>query len=221
MTELTLALDGRGGTIALHTAIVAGWTGRDARAVEAHIAELEAVGVTRPSSTPIFYRVSATRLTTGAEIESTPASSGEVEPVLLRHEGQLWVGVGSDHTDRELESYSVAASKQLCDKPIATELWRYEHVVTHWDRLILRSWITADGSEVLYQEGAVEGLLPADDLLARAEPPLTDGTVMFCGTLAAIGGVRPAPTFRYELEDPILGRTIAGRYAMRELPLIS
>jgi hypothetical protein len=48
-----------------------------------------------------------------------------------------------------------------------------------------------------------------------------DGTVMFCGTFAAIGGIRPAARFRYELEDPVLGRRIGAGYAMRPLPLVS
>ena len=113
MHELTLDLDGRQATVPIETAVVAGWTGRDRGAVEEHIAELEALGVARPSSVPLFYRVSASRLTTAREIETTASSSGEVEAVVLRHDGRLWVGVGSDHTDRELESYSVAVSKQV------------------------------------------------------------------------------------------------------------
>lgn len=221
MIELTLALGRCETLVAVHTAIVAGWTGRDRAALEEHMAELEALGVSRPSTAPIFYRVSASRLATGTEIESTASSSGEVEPVLLRHEGELWVGVGSDHTDRELESYSVAASKQLCDKPIAHELWPYEEVSGHWDQLILRSQISIEGGAALYQEGPLEALLPPSELLVLATPALEDGALMFCGTIAARGGIRPASEFHYELEDPVLGRTIAGRYAMRVLPLIS
>ena len=115
MHDLTLDLGGRQASVTIETAVVAGWTGRDRGAVEEHIAELEALGVARPSSVPLFYRVSASRLTTAREIETTASSSGEVEAVLLRHDGRLWVGVGSDHTDRELESFSVAVSKHLCE----------------------------------------------------------------------------------------------------------
>jgi hypothetical protein len=218
MTQLTLHLDGRETQVEIDTVIVAGWTGRDRAAVEEHIAELEALGVARPSRVPVFYRVSASRLTTASTIESTSASCGEVEPVLLHHEGKLWVGVGSDHTDREVETYGVAVSKQLCDKPVAPELWPYEQVAEHWDRLVVRSWIEDD---VLYQEGALAGLLHPDDLLALAEPQPRDGALMFCGTVAAIGGIRAASAFRYELVDPVLNRTIGARYAMQTLPLVS
>ena len=34
--------------------VVAGWTGRDIAALEKHIRELEAIGVKRPKTTPIF-----------------------------------------------------------------------------------------------------------------------------------------------------------------------
>jgi hypothetical protein len=217
MAELTLTLGGREETVVIETAIVAGWTGRDRVAVEAHMAELEAVGVPRPSSAPVFYRVSASRVTTGGVIESTGTSSGEVEAVLLHHDGRLWVGAGSDHTDREVETYSVAVSKQMCDKPIVGELWAYEDVAEHWDRLTLRSWIDDD---VIYQEGTLQALLHAADLLQVASPPLQDGTLMFCGTVPAIGGIRAATRFRYELEDPVLGRKLTGGYTMQNLPLI-
>ena len=47
--------------VGIDDAIVAGWTGRDSAAVEKHIRELEALGVKRPATTPIFYRVSCAR----------------------------------------------------------------------------------------------------------------------------------------------------------------
>jgi uncharacterized protein DUF2848 len=217
VVELTLTLGGRSTAVVIDTLIVAGWTGRDRAAVEAHIAELAAVGVQRPSSVPVFYRVSASRLTTSTSIEATPASSGEAEALLLRENGRLWVGVGSDHTDREVETYDVAVSKQMCDKPLAAELWPYEDVADHWDRLAVRSWVDED---VLYQEGTLDGLMHPVDLESMSDPDLDDGTLMFCGTFPAIGGVRPAAGFRYELEDPVLDRKIGAGYEIRTLPLV-
>jgi hypothetical protein len=218
VSELVLTLDGVETSISVGIAIVAGWAGRDRASVDEHIAELAELGVAPPSNVPLFYRVSASRLTTAPEIEAPAPSSGEVEAVLLRHRGRLWVGVGSDHTDREVESYSVAVSKQMCDKPIGRTFWAYEDVAEHWDRLVLRSWVD-DG--VLYQEGPLSSLLHPDELLRRVEPPMVDGTLLFCGTIAAIGGVRPALAFRYELMDPVLSRAIEASYVNRPLPLIS
>ena len=132
----TLILDfheGAGAPVSRETivtnAVIAGWTGRDAEAVEKHIVELEKLGVQRPASTPIFYRVSAARLTTADKIEVLgDQSSGEVEFVLLQAHGKLWVGAGSDHTDRKVETYNVSVSKEMCDKPVAREFWPFEEV---------------------------------------------------------------------------------------------
>jgi hypothetical protein len=218
---LDLTLGGEVVPTEIRTAIVAGWAGRDKDAVERHILELEELGVPRPSATPLFYRVSAARVTIDPEIESTAAASGEVEAVLLRSDGRLWVGVGSDHTDREVEAYKVAVSKELCMKPIAAELWPYEEAVDHWDELVLRAWIVANGEEVLYQEGGLASLLSGEDLMTASEPALADGSIMFCGTFEAKGGIRPSARFRYELEDPVRGRSIGGYYSVRTLPMIS
>jgi hypothetical protein len=218
MTELRLRLGKDSVGVPIGTVIVAGFAGRDSAGVEEHIVELAALGVPRPSRVPLFYRVSTSRLTTAPEVESSAAASGEVEALLLRHAGRLWVGVGSDHTDREVEIHSIAVAKQMCDKPMAPDLWPFEEVAPHWDELVLRAWIDGD---VLYQEGTLASLLAAGELAERAEPPLEDGTVMLCGTVPVIGGIRRARSFSYELADPVLDRSIAGSYTIREVPLVS
>lgn len=202
--------------------IIAGWTGRDPAAVEHHIRELEALGVKRPATVPIFYRVSAARLTTDTALQMLGEhTSGEVEFVLVKALGRLWVGTGSDHTDREAESVGVSLSKQICDKPIAPALWAFDDVIPHWDRLILRSYATTDGRRALYQEGAVSALLHPEDLLSRlGKGQIADGTAIFGGTLPAIGGVRPADRFDFELEDPVRRKTIAHHYDIFTLPVL-
>jgi Protein of unknown function (DUF2848) len=203
--------------------VIAGWTGRDRAAVEKHIAELEALGVKRPATTPIFYRAAGARLTTDDRIEALgETSSGEAEFVLLQHGGRLWVGAGSDHTDREVEKYGVSVSKQMCDKPIAPEFWPYDDVAPHWERLLLRAHITENGARKLYQEGPVTAMLDPLALIERFghKAALDEGTLMFCGTLAAHGGVRPSDVFEFELDDPVLGRKIAHRYGIANLPVL-
>lgn len=221
--QLTLMLvsggEERTATVTVRHAIIAGWTGRDPVAVEKHIKELEELGVPRPASTPIYYRVAASRITTAPQIQVTGTeSSGETEFVLLKHDGRLWVGVGSDHTDRKVETYNITVSKQMCEKPMAHTFWTLDDVRDHWDRLELRSW-TADGE--LYQEGSVAAMRMPDELMTQyAGKGLPDDAVMFCGTLAAIGGVRPSPQFSFELNDPVLGRKIAHAYEITELPVL-
>jgi hypothetical protein len=210
--------------VGIDDAIVAGWTGRDAAAVEKHIRELEALGVKRPASTPIFYRVSAARLTTGTEIEVVGThSGGEVEFVLLQHDGRMWVGTGSDHTDRQVETYGVTVSKQMCDKPLAPVFWAFDEVAPHWDQLRLRAHVIENGERKVYQEGPVTAMLAPFDLIGRylkTGVRLPENTLMFCGTLAARGGVRATAHFAFEIEDPVLGRKIAHAYSVRVLPVL-
>jgi len=195
--------------------VIAGWTGRDEAALQKHIRELEALGVRPPKTTPAFYRVAASLFTFADEIEvSGQDTSGEVEFVLVRTENELRVMVGSDHTDRKAETIGVSLAKQLCAKPVSAESWRYEEVQPHWERLVLRSW--ADGR--LYQEGPVTAMRTPEDLLERFGG-LKSGWAMFCGTLAAEGGIRPAQKFAMELEDPVLGRSLRHEYRIKVLPI--
>ena len=204
--------------------VVAGWTGRDAAAIEHHIEELFAIGVPRPLSVPLFYRIAASQITQGAKLQVLgPDTSGEVEPVLVSLADGLWVGLGSDHTDRKAETLGVALSKQLCGKVLCDRLWRYDDVAPHWDSLMLRSWGMFDGKRLLYQEGAAAAIREPADLLRRYlghDGALPAATVMFCGTFAAKGGVRPASRFEMELEDPVLGRKLACGYDIEALPVV-
>ena len=209
--------------VTIERTVVAGWTGRDPVAVEKHIKELEALGVKRPATTPIFYRVSTARLTTDKVIEAVgDASGGEAEFLLLKHDGKMWVGTGSDHTDRAVETYGVTVSKQMCEKPIAPVFWVYDDVAPHWDRLLLRSYVLNGTERTLYQEGPITKMMDPKALLARynGSAELPDNTLMFCGTLAAIGGIRATDAFEFEIEDPVLGRRITHSYRVEKLPIL-
>ena len=203
--------------------VVAGWTGRDKAAVEHHIAELAAIGVKRPRSVPCFYRLGANLLTTGHEVEVVGEhSSGEVEFVLIAAPEAMYVGVGSDHTDRKVEAYGVTVSKQTCPKPLGRELWRLAEVEGHWDRLVLRSHVTRGDKRRLYQEGAVSGMLAPGELLARfpdSPGSLPIGTAMFCGTLPVQGEIGGGERFEIELHDPATNRILRHAYATRNLPI--
>jgi hypothetical protein len=227
MPVLSAAIESRAGRrqveIPVRELVLAGWTGRDKAAMEHHISELEALGVKRPATTPIYYRVAASRLTTDDAIEVPGAdSSGEVEFVLVSAGGALMVGVGSDHTDRKAETYGITLSKQLCDKPLATTFWPFAELIDHWDELILRAFITRNGERALYQEGSLAKMLPPDELIRgyASSGTLADGTMMFGGTLAAIGGIRGADRFEGELEDRRAGRRLAFAYDIRCLPVL-
>jgi hypothetical protein len=214
---------------AVDTLVIAGWTGRDRAAIEHHIEELAALGVPRPSTVPLYYRVSHAALTQADRIEALgEASSGEAEPVLLRVQGRWWLTVGSDHTDRKVEAYSVAVSKQMCAKPLARQAWCWDDVEAYADELILRSEVYEGGRWVAYQQGTLASIRPLPDLVGGyvggASP--ADGLVMFCGTLAvrpdATGrGVRPTPRLRLAIEDARRRRSLAHEYSVATLPVVA
>ena len=206
---------------AIKNLVVAGWTGRNVEALEAHIKELEAVGVKRPKSVPIFYRNAASLLTTAGTIEAVgDKSSGEVEFVLYSLDDGLWLGVGSDHTDRKAETINVTLSKQMCAKPVGPTLWRYDEVRPHWDKLMLRSFVPEGAGKRLYQEGPVTNMRSPEELIKLYidSDRLPAGTAMFCGTFAVHGGFSYGGLFEMELEDSVLGRKITHSYRTVSLP---
>lgn len=208
--------------VEIEQVVIAGWTGRDAVALQAHIDELAEMGIPGPKEVPMFYRTSAAHVTTANAIQVIgPDSSGEVETFILKTGGDLWLGVGSEHTDRKAETAGITLAKQLCEKPLANQLWPLEEVADHLDQLILRAWIQEDGKRVLYQEGTLAEMRTCQELmdLYSEGAGLDDNTLMFGGTLAAIGGVRPSSRFEFELEDPVLGRRIQHGYDIEELPI--
>jgi hypothetical protein len=202
--------------------IVAGWTGRDEAALRHHIEELAAIGVPRPSSVPVFYRNAVSNVVQTDRLEVLgPDTSGEVEPVIVALADGLWVGLGSDHTDRKAETMGIALSKQLCGKVMGTELWRFDDIAAHWDRIVIRSFATIGGQRMLYQEGPLAAMRHPDDLIARYGTKLAPDTIMFCGTLGAQGGIRPASRFEMELDDPVLRRRMTQAYDVIDLPVIT
>jgi hypothetical protein len=213
--------DGSAIDVMIDTLIIAGWTGRDPMAMEAHIVELEKLGVKRPAAMPIFYRGAAQLLTQAPVIEVVgDHSSGEAEPVVFKLQDGLWLGIGSDHTDRKVETIDITISKQLCAKPVGKTLWRFDSVAGHWDELIIRSYATRNGKRHLYQEGPLSKMRHPDDLTARyGVETLPAGAAMFCGTLAVHGEIASSDEFDIELEDPVHKRKMSHSYRITTLPL--
>lgn len=226
-TLLKFDVDPTGETlfVDVQTLIIAGWAGREQSEIDAHIKELEEIGVSPPSTTPLFYRVAADLLTSKRKLQFVgPDTSGEVEVVLIGTEQGTIVTVGSDHTDRHAETLSVALSKQACVKPVSERCWWLSDVIKHWDQLRITSSITTDQGSVVYQSGNLDSLLPPRDLLEKfgaQQPELPSGFAMYCGTLPVIDGVRPADVFSFKLEDPILKRSLEHSYQIDVLPVVS
>jgi hypothetical protein len=80
------------------------------------------------------------------------------------------------------------------------------------------------GATVLYQEGALASLRTPLELIAgytQGAALLPAGTGMVCGTVGAIGGIRPAPSFAMELFDPRRNRRLTHRYDVEMLPEVA
>lgn len=198
----------------------AGYVGRDQNEVRRHIEELAQKGIPGPKTTPTLYPVIPRTLVTGGEIEVySHETCGEVEYVLLvENERTIYVGVGSDHTDRHLEETDIPRAKQICPNVISQTVWPLTEVEDHWDDLEIQSKAVEDGQEILYQKGRLELILDPNSLLefvrSKLKAPL-DGMVIFSGTLGTLtGGFIYAEQFEAQLVDPKLDRRLELSYSV-------
>jgi hypothetical protein len=198
--------------------INAGYVGRNQEEVRRHIEELAEQGIPGPKSTPTLYPVIPRALVTDSQIEVySRETSGEVEYVLLIvDERRIFVGLGSDHTDRHLEEADIPRSKQICPNVLSRTVWPLDEVRDHWDDLLMRSRVASSGQEVLYQEARLDLILGPEDLVAFVQsklPGSLDGTVIFSGTVGMLtGGFVYGERFEAELVDEKLSRRLELAY---------
>jgi hypothetical protein len=79
------------------------------------------------------------------------------------------------------------------------------------------------GERLLYQDSSISALRTPRDLIRKraGSDMLPAGTLMFCGTPGAIGGIRPATRFEMELRDPVLNRSLTHNYDVEVLSVVS
>jgi hypothetical protein len=201
-----------------------GYVGRDAAAVRHHIEELAKEGVPPPATIPLRIPMPLGSLTTQGEIDvSGERTSGEVEVVFLLTREKVYVGVGSDHTDRELERRNMALSKQVCPNVLGRRVWDFDEIKQQWDELSIQSWVRDEsGTEVLYQRAMLKSLLPAETLIDCGRTALksasADGLVIYSGTIGLLNSqFIYAPSFRCELYQPGTQRKLTCHYNVRTL----
>ena len=207
--RLQLQLDGAPLEFVVRRAIVAGYTGRDASKVRAHIEELERQGIPAPERVPTQYVIDPSLITTAGEIEiGTHRISGEVEAALLFRSNNLddaLVAAASDFTDREEERRSIQRSKEFA-KPVSKQVWKYSDVAGCWDAIASRSWVVREPNAALYQSGTLALLYPPPELLARLKLPQDSslaGTVILMGTVPLLAKeFQFSNYFACELETP-------------------
>lgn len=203
--------------------INAGFSGRNQEASQKHLDEIRKEGINfEVESTPIFFPKLKDRITTGNTVEvlGDCKSCGEAEPVLLiDRDNEIYIGIGSDHSDRELEKHSLVSSKQMCPNVMSRKVWRYADVRDHWDDITMRAWVVgADGKRELYQEGKMQSFMTVEDFLAetkkRVKGDLT-GAVIFMGTVPTLNGkLIYTPGFEAELSDERTGKTLNCSYTV-------
>ena len=188
---------------------------RDPDAAVAHQEEVAKSGIYIASDVPAprIYPIGLHALETSNTVYVQSAqTSGEVEIVI--HVGdKIHVGVGSDHTDRALETVSIPGSKQACVNHLAPVFWDWDDIANSWDDCIMRSWV----DDRLYQEVAVSKFLSPPDILAilreRVNNLPVKNYMVYCGTYVSVDkALGYGNIWRYQLAAPKLNRQIDAQY---------
>jgi 2-keto-4-pentenoate hydratase/2-oxohepta-3-ene-1,7-dioic acid hydratase in catechol pathway len=223
VNELTFELvDGQKLTVEVRSALNGGYAGRSQEDVAAHVAELAALGVPAPSTTPCLYPVAPYLVSQAATVPAQHGhTSGEAEWAMIVTEDDVLLTVACDHTDRDLEVHGVAWSKQAAPDVVGRQAWRLSDVADRLDSLTLTAWVGDGASWTEIQRGTLGELLTPSywlDVL-RQRDLLAPGTVLLSGTIPMHEGVDQfAAAWRVELGDPVTGNVIRCEYAVRQLP---
>ncbi len=227
LNRLNLTVESKSGSrdleLKVRRMINAGYVGRNQDDVRKHIEELKREGIPAPDSTPTVYPIMTHMITTADSIEVVGGkTSGEGEFVLFMNGRDVYVGVGSDHTDRELEAVSILKSKQLCFNVVSRRVWPFEEVREHWDDLVLSSWIKEVGKKVLYQKTRLSAILAPSDLIDFVKSKVKDqnlsSTIIYSGTVAILTPeINYGDYFEVALDDPIMNRSLSCSYSVERL----
>lgn len=205
--------------------INAGFSGRDQKAVQTHIQELLDEGIPAPEKTPVFFPITCQNLGIDNYIEVTGnKTSGEVEYVILLNGDGIYIGVGSDHSDRSLETTSMVHAKQVCPNIMSKSLWDFYDLEDHWDSLCISSWVRGkeEDEEILYQKDQLSAIMHPVEIISHLRSKLKstdlEGTVLFSGTIPVIAPkVIYGEIFRCELRDNVLNRTLTCEYSVENI----
>jgi hypothetical protein len=199
-----------------------GFTMRDEAKMQAHLEECYKLGIKeliceRP---PLVMPISSWAVLTDTHIGvQRPKTSGEVEIVTIVDENdEIYVSVGSDHTDRSLETIDIPWSKQVAPNVVAPQMWRWNDVKDHWDDIHMESWVIDQGETVKYQEAMVnEFWTPAEMVqgLRDSVVRVPGANILFSGTVVSIGEkLRFAESWTIKMTDPVLNRVIEHTYTV-------
>lgn len=191
---------------------VIGYAGRDMEKTQEHIDELEKeLGVAPPKKIPTIFEVSKEIVTQDFDLKFVgEKTSGEAEYIILIKDNKIYITIGSDHTDRALESVSIFKSKQVCLKPIAKTIWDYDDIKEHWDTIRLTSSQVVNGKEIKYQDDTLASILPVEKIIEELKERVgdIDNSIIYSGTVPLIGGFEYGSKFISKMVDEKSGKTI-------------
>lgn len=206
----------------INHACLFGWAGRNKEEVRKHAEELAEHGIRGPKNMPEHFICSPTVMTHEPTITCIgDKTCGEIEFFFFNREGKIYVGVGSEHTDRALEAVDMIKSKAICQKPMSSRLWRYEDIKDHWDKILLTAWQSDEnGNEVLYQNSPLAALLTLEQLIDEAKRIYEnlEDVIVWSGTIPALNGLVYGNRFWGEMNDPILKRKLTFDYTINVVP---
>lgn len=201
----------------------AGFTGRDQEEVRHHLDELSAKGIDVPDSTPTLYPVNPAALAMDTAITVYgEETSGEIEYVLfVKNDHEIYVGIGSDHTDRKLEELDIPRAKQITPNLVSPVVWELNDLKDHWDDLSMECTVKKGDETILYQKGSLGLLMSPSELLefvARKIKGPLDNTAIFSGTVKMeTDDFVFADTFTGRLTDPATDRCISFSYSVNSM----
>ncbi len=205
----------------------AGYVGKNQKEVRRHLEELAAKGIPGPKSIPVLYPMVCNVLKIDPAIEVYGnETSGEVEYVLcIVAEDEVYVGLGSDHTDRHLEETDIPRAKQICPNLMSRTVWPLEEVESHWDDLLMSAKVVKDGKGSLYQEGRLGLLLNPAELMSFVKSKISgplENLIIFSGTMGMLTGEFIfGQKFSAKLIDEKLNRHLEISYDIRPLDYLT
>ena len=207
--------------------INAGYVGKNQEEVRRHIEELADKGIPGPKSIPVLFPVVCNALITDSEIEVYGSeTSGEVEYVLcIVTEDEVYVGLGSDHTDRHLEKTDIPRAKQICPNLMSRTVWPLAEVEPHWDDLLMSANVVKDGKDILYQEGRLGLLLNPAELMSFVKSKIggsLENLIIFSGTMGMLTGEFVfGESFSAKLVDEKIKRRLEISYDVKPLDYLT
>ncbi|WP_096453561.1 DUF2848 domain-containing protein [Corynebacterium suranareeae] len=212
--------DGSTTTVTVKRLFNAGYAGKDQKEVRAHIEELAELGVPAPTTTPALYPVSPylAQQTNHVQVQHNE-TSGEAEwALMIDDQGRELLTVACDHTDRKLETFGVAWSKNASPDVLGKKAWPLSDIAHRLDEVILKAWVGQDKTTI--QEAPVSALLEPEywlDVLEQRGERLP-GTVLMSGTITMKPGVDQfSENWGVSLNDVQLG-TISAEYQVSLMP---